>query len=144
MKYFKLFFNKQFMRFAIVGVINTIIGISLMFCFYNLFDLGYWKSTFLANLLASVLSFFLNKNFTFQSKSSLVKSVKRFVIVIIFCYIIAYLIAENLILYGFQMIDFNIGTHAIEQIAMLLGAFVFTILNFIGQNFFAFRGSEND
>ena len=38
----KLFTDKIFMKFVMVGIVNTLIGTTIMFGFYNVFNLNYW------------------------------------------------------------------------------------------------------
>ena len=40
-----LFTDKTFMKFVMVGVVNTIVGTTIMFVFYNVFHLNYWVSS---------------------------------------------------------------------------------------------------
>ena len=40
-----LFTDKTFMKFVIVGVVNTVVGTAIMFVFYNVFQLSYWVSS---------------------------------------------------------------------------------------------------
>ena len=40
-----MLFDKTFIRFIIVGVINTVFGTAIMFVFYNVFHLNYWISS---------------------------------------------------------------------------------------------------
>ena len=60
--------NFQFVRFLMVGVANTIVGLSVMYLLLHLAGLSYWTSTFLGNSVGAVVSFFLNRSFTFRSQ----------------------------------------------------------------------------
>ena len=51
----------EFVRFLIVGTINTLVGTSIMFVAYNVLGLSYWASSASNYFLASILSYFLNK-----------------------------------------------------------------------------------
>ena len=46
-------------KFLIVGVINTLVGTSVMFLFYNVFHAGYWVASALNYIVGSIVSFFL-------------------------------------------------------------------------------------
>ena len=61
--------DQKLARFLIVGVVNTLVGTAIMFGLYNLAHCSYWVSSAANYLLTSILSFFLNKYFTFQSLS---------------------------------------------------------------------------
>ena len=37
--------NNELIKFLMIGVLNTIIGASIMFAAYNLMGLNYWVST---------------------------------------------------------------------------------------------------
>ena len=58
-------------KFLIVGVINTLVGTSVMFVCYNVFHTGYWIASAMNYIIGSIVSFFLNKYFTFKSGKSL-------------------------------------------------------------------------
>jgi len=77
--------DKTFWKFVLVGVVNTLFGTAVMFVSYNLLHCGYWLSSALNYILGSILSYFLNKYFTFQNKEKSVKQVLRFVLNISVC-----------------------------------------------------------
>ena len=71
----KKLLDKTFWKFILVGVINTLFGAGVMFLLYNVafknyheMNWAYWVSSAANYILGSILSFFLNKNFTFQNK----------------------------------------------------------------------------
>lgn len=64
------FFDKTFWKFILVGIANTLFGTAIMFVFYNVFHLSYWVSSASNYIFGSILSYFLNKHFTFQSKDN--------------------------------------------------------------------------
>ena len=135
--------NSSFIRFLIVGVINTLVGTAVMFGLYNAVGLykwgqiGYWLSTAGNYTVGSVVSFFLNKHFTFKNKEKGRAVVIRFVINIAVCMTLAYGIAQKCVELALA------GTALSEQlqgnISMLVGMCLFVLLNYFGQRFFAFR-----
>ncbi|MEG0322312.1 MAG: GtrA family protein [Oscillospiraceae bacterium] len=82
--------NSSVVRFIIVGVINTLVGSAIMFGLYNLVHCSYWFSSAANYTLTSILSFFLNKYFTFRDTEKSVSQTLRFVLNIVVCYGIAY------------------------------------------------------
>lgn len=133
------FFDRTFWKFIIVGVANTLLGTGIMFVFYNVFHFSYWISSASNYFFGSILSYLLNRMFTFQSEETTTKTLPRFVINISLCYLLAYGMAKPLvsnILSGFSQ---NIQ----ENIAMLVGMCLFVGLNYIGQRFFVFKGNRN-
>ena len=123
------------MKFAMVGVINTIVGTTVMFVFYNVFHFSYWVSSASNYIIGSIISYLLNKNFTFRFKEQKYWSSLRFVLNILTCYLLAYGIAKPVmhwILTGFsQTIQ--------ENVSMMLGMGLFVVFNYLGQRFFTFK-----
>ena len=129
-------------RFIIVGIINTLVGMAIMFGLYNLAGCSYWISTAANYFFASILSFFLNKHYTFRYKGDTAGSAARFVITIAVCYFIAYGIAKPLTLH---LVSGSVRFQ--ENLAMLVGMVLFTGVNYLGQRFFTFakaKAEEDD
>lgn len=125
-------------KFLFVGVVNTLFGTAIMFGLYNLAGCSYWISSAANYFFGSILSFFLNKTFTFQNKDSLKNTVPKFVLNILVCYLLAYGIAKPATLCLLQGFSIRIQ----ENIAMFVGMCLFTVLNYIGQRYFAFKEKE--
>ena len=106
-----------------------------MFSLYNFFGFNYWLSSATNYILTSILSFFLNKYFTFKNKERSWRQILRFAINIAVCYLLAYGIAKPFVL----LILANINESFQNNIAMLVGMCLFTGFNFLGQRFFAFK-----
>lgn len=134
------FLDKTFLRFIIVGVINTLFGMAIMFVFYNVFGLSYWLSSASNYFFGSILSYFLNKYFTFRYKKRDWKVVGRFVLNISLCYLIAYGAAKPLV----RALLSGASATIQENVAMLCGMCLFVALNYLGQRFFAFKSEENN
>lgn len=130
--------DAKLLRFLIVGVINTLVGTAIMFGLYNLAGVGYWPSTAANYVLTSILSFFLNKYFTFRNHEQSWSQVLRFVINIAVCYLLAYGIAKPLCLRLLAHASVTLR----DNVSMLVGMVLFTGLNYLGQRLFAFK--END
>ena len=123
------------LKFLIVGVVNTVFGTIVMFSLYNLAGCSYWISSAANYILGSILSFFLNKYFTFQNKERPWRQVVRFTVNIAACYLIAYGAAKPAV----RMLLSGQSVSIQENAAMLVGMCLFTGLNYFGQRFFAFR-----
>lgn len=128
-------FDRTLWKFLLVGLLNTLVGNGLMFLLYNLAGLGYWASTAISYALASVMSYFLNKYFTFKMKDGGWRTAVRFAVNIAVCYLIAYGFAKPLV----QAVLSGYSEKVRGNVAMLLGMCLFTGLNYLGQRFFAFR-----
>jgi putative flippase GtrA len=123
------------MKFVMVGIINTLVGTTIMFVFYNVFHLNYWISSASNYIIGSLVSYLLNKNFTFRFREKGYYSLLRFIINILTCYLLAYGIAKPIM--HWILSDFNKIIQ--ENISMLLGMCLFVVFNYLGQRFFAFR-----
>lgn len=134
----KKLLDKTFWKFILVGIANTLFGTAVMFLCYNLLHLGYWVSSAANYVCGSILSYFLNKYFTFQNKEKGAKVVARFVVNISVCYLVAYGVAKPLAVWALS----GLSQAVQENGAMLVGMCLFVVLNYLGQRFFAFRQED--
>ena len=125
-------------RFIIVGVVNTLFGTAIMFVFYNVFHLSYWISSASNYFFGSILSYFLNKGYTFRYGKTDFKSIFRFTVNILVCYLLAYDIAKPVMRHLLSGYSQSIQ----ENVSMMLGMVLFVGLNYLGQRYFAFKKDE--
>ena len=137
-KQFSKIFDITFLKFIIVGIINTLFGMAIMFYCYNVLDLGHWFSSAMKYLFGGILSYFLNKKYTFEVKETSQKAMIRFAINLTVCYLIAYGVAQPLALYLFQ----GAGEKLQGNIALVIGMGLYVLLNYVGQRFWAFKQEE--
>ena len=136
--FLKKLLDKSEVRFIIVGLINTAVGTAIMFLAYNAFHLSYWLSSSLNYILASILSYFLNKYFTFKSEDKSFIEVLKFALNIAICYLLAYGAAQPLV----KQLLSGSSRSIIDNVSMLVGMVLFVVLNYLGQRFFVFKGSD--
>lgn len=127
-------FDKSFLKFMAVGVINTLVSLVFMFLFERF---GYWPSTIIAYVVGSCVSFFLNKNFTFKSSENTLKAGLKFTLSVAVCYLIAYSLAQPIA--GWVLSFSPLSPIWVERITKLLGMGIYTLINYFGQRFFAFK-----
>ena len=84
---FAKLFDKTFLKFIVVGIINTVFGTAIMFFCFNILQLDYWFSSAMNYICGGILSYFLNKKYTFAVKETSRKSVIRFTINLTVCYL---------------------------------------------------------
>lgn len=135
----KKFFDPSMLRFLLVGVVNTLVGAGIMFLLYNLAGCSYWLSSAANYIIGGVVSYFLNKYYTFKNTERSWKQVLRFALNVAVCWLLAYGIAKPLALRLLAGFDEKLQTNA----AMLAGLCLYTALNYLGQRFFAFRAKED-
>ncbi|CAH0344081.1 GtrA family protein [Bacillus sp. CECT 9360] len=126
--------TNSFIRFLLVGVINTGVGLSAIFILMNAFHISYWFSTFLGNGAGAVISFLLNRAFTFKSDVSFKKSGLLFVSVILCCYFASYSTSS----WVSERILHNIPVSQ-QNLSVFLGSCMYTITNYIGQKYIVFK-----
>lgn len=124
-----------FVKFAVVGVINTLVGTAIMFGLYNLAGASYWISSAANYVLASILSYILNKKFTFRHEGDTLQSGLRFALNIAVCYFIAYGVAKPFAMWLLSGSSIVVQ----ENAAMFAGMCIFVVLNYLGQKLFVFK-----
>ena len=122
-------------KFLLVGVVNTVVGCGTMFCLYNLAHCSYWVSSAANYVVGGVVSFFLNKYFTFRNREKSAAQVLKFALTVAVCYLIGYGLAKPLAMRLLAGTERNIQ----ENAAMFIGMCLYTGLNYLGQRFFAFK-----
>jgi len=129
------FLDPTFFRFILVGVVNTLVGTGVMFGLYNLAHCGYWFSSAMNYIVGSVVSYFLNKYFTFRQSGRDAKTVLRFIVNISVCYAAAYGAARPLV----RLVLAGASETLRDNLSMLCGMCLFVALNYLGQRMFVFR-----
>lgn len=130
----KKLFDVSMLKFLLVGVGNTLLSMLLMFA---LEGLGYWPSTAIAYVAGAALSFFLNRRFTFHSDEALWKSAVKFALNAAVCYAAAYGLARLLIPVPRE--PYAAPYVWLERASKLAGMGLYTVFNYFGQRFFAFK-----
>lgn len=131
-------FDEKLLKFIAVGIVNTLVGMTIMFGLYNLGGCSYWISSAANYILTSILSFILNKKFTFGHEGDVKGSALRFAVNIAVCYLLAYGIARPLTRWLLSGSSANVR----DNVAMAAGMLFFTGFNYLGQRFFAFRDNN--
>lgn len=138
--------NKDFImeviHFCIVGVINTLMGLAIIEILYNLIHLNYWAASGISYFIGGVFSYFANAKVTFKvEEKDRDKGLPwRFAINIIVCYLIAYGVAKPLVKHILSAQPIVI----VENVAIIIGMVLFTVMNFFGQKFFVFKKSGKE
>ena len=136
----KIFANvRQLFKFGLVGILNTVVGTMVMFFAFNVLNMGYWFSSAMNYIVGSILSYFLNKYFTFGSEKRSKREVIRFLVNIALCYLLAYGLAQPIVKKLIVAMDISLKERILEQVAMIFGMCFFVVLNFLGQKLFVFK-----
>ncbi len=146
--FFKSFFDIKFWKFILVGMFNTLVGMGLQFLLFNLFGFNEWTASIIGYIVGSIVSYYLNKYFTFKNTEKGWGPVVRFALNIAVCYSLAYIIAIPLIkylcvTYSWTMFGWSVDKFS-GNFAMLVGSCLFVAFNYIGQRYFAFREKSDN
>jgi putative flippase GtrA len=140
----KKLLDRSLLLFLLIGAGNTLLTALIMTLLFPPVEArfgsgtAYWAVSAFAFALTSVLSFILNMRLSFQYRGRVWAAAVRFALVIAVCYLIAYSVAQPVtgwILARFLPADPSLTA----KIALYTGQIIFTLLNYAGQRFFAFR-----
>ncbi len=132
---------KQFIRFGIVGLSNTIISYLIYIVCLKLFErfglflkADYVISSVIAFLLSVLWSFYWNNKYTFKKENGEYRSVWKALFKTYLSYALTGLILNNIFLYIWvEMLDIS------KSIAPIINLIVTVPLNFILNKYWAFR-----
>lgn len=129
--------RKEISTFLAIGIINTLVGLTSIYLLFNLLHISYWLATFIGNAIGMIVSYLLNKRFTFQNKGRFSSSLLRFFLVVLLCYYVSYWVGLHLS--RFVVIIFPFLLSYKGDVSILVGAGLYTISNYFGQKFFVFN-----
>jgi gtrA family protein len=129
------FIDIKLLKFIIVGVINTGVGAGTMFILYNVVHLSYWISSICNYIVGGALSFVLNKYFTFGNTQKSLKQIIIYILNLVACYAIAYILAKHLV----YMLFITVSKSFKDNIAMMCGMCLYTTLNYFLQRYIVFK-----
>ena len=133
--FIKKFFDKSLLLFLIIGACNTVLSLALQFALFNWAHFGYWGSSATAFAICSISSFYFNKKYSFKNTEKVWITALRFALVIAVCYVLAYYVAQPLTSWLLNALGWTLESKITDQI--------FTLLNYTGQKFFAFKNQED-
>ena len=99
--------------------------------------MGYWLSSAANYIVGSIVSFFLNKHFTFRNQEKGMKVVLRFALNITVCWLLAYGAAQPAVRWALSGLPLSQQLRG--NLTMLIGSGLFVVFNYFGQRFFAFK-----
>lgn len=129
--------DKSLLPFLLIGAGNTVLSQGIMQGLMTV-GAGYWLSSAAAFIFTSILSYFLNRRFSFHSSRKISDTLWRFALNIAVCYFLAYSVARPLTRWILERLLPETPLDP-ERAALLTGQVLFTGFNYFGQKFFAFR-----
>lgn len=120
----------QMIKYGLVGVINTLITLIILFVLQNAFGVSYKISNAVGYIAGFINSFVLNKLWTFKGNSSSTFSqFIRFALVFAVCYVLQL----GLVILLVETIHIN------KNISQLIGMVFYTLIGFLLNKLFTFR-----
>lgn len=119
----------RLIRYLLVGVANTCVGLGITYFAMYFLQFNIVSSNALGYAIGILVSFSLNKSWTFNSDDHVIYSFLRYLLVLAVAYVV------NLA----TVLHLNSHFSVNPYIAQALGVFPYTAIGFIGSRYFAFR-----
>lgn len=134
----------QFIRFCLVGSINTLLTLSTIFVCKSLLGVNDYISNIIGYIIGVVNSFFWNKQWVFHSHGRYHSEALRFATGFLFSYGLQLATVELLNTSAFGSILINLGFFTLSGygIATLIGCVVYTVSNFLFNRLITFHHHE--
>lgn len=116
----------QFITYNIVGIANTIVGFSTIFLLMFI-GLSATLSNVIGYVIGSILSYYLNRKYTFKSNKHSKKEAIKFFTVLLIAYFLNFVTLQALL-----------GSLN-PYLAQLISGVVYTVSSFILAKFFVFK-----
>jgi putative flippase GtrA len=127
-------FDSTLLRFAIVGVANTLLGLSIIYSLKWLFAAGDASANLIGYAIGFVASFFLNRQYTFRFRGSTAMTFVKFGSVVVAAYLINLAIVLTAAR-GFQLNGY---------LAQALGVLPYAGVTYLGCKYFVFTAQQGN
>lgn len=125
--------DRSLWRFLSVGVVNTLVGLGVIYACMTLGGLGDVASNAMGYAVGLAVSYTLNKRWTFVHQGDAWRSLLRFLLV----FAVAYAANLFIVLTAIRVLHFN------RYLAQPAGIVAYTILSYLGSRYFAFAGMRS-
>lgn len=115
-------------RFILVGLVNTFVGLGCIYIAMYFFGMGVEQSNLVGYMIGLIVSFTLNKRWTFKNRDHIFISLIKYLIVIAIAYV------ANLQTVLFCVENLQISPY----LAQSFGVVPYAIIGYLGCKFFAF------
>lgn len=124
--------DRSLVRFLSVGVLNTAVGLGTIYACMGLLGLGDATSNAIGYTVGLVVSYTLNRRWTFRHQGNALGSLVRFLMV----FAVAYAANLFIVLTAIRMLHFD------RYLAQAIGTVAYTALSYLGSRHFAFAGAR--
>lgn len=119
----------RFVRFVIVGLANSFVGLLVIYGCKWFLDMGDIPANAIGYGIGIMLGFQLNKRWTFGHNGVFLSTFLRYILVLAF----AYAVNLTVVLYGIEQLNLN------SYLAQALGIVPYTLVGYLGSHFFVFN-----
>jgi polyisoprenyl-phosphate glycosyltransferase len=116
-------------RYLLVGVVNTLVGLGTIYLAMYFLQMSVASSNAFGYAIGIMVSFALNKKWTFDSQDHVVYSFLRYLLVLL----VAYVTNLATVLYAHSHFELN------PYLSQALGIIPYTTIGFLGSRYFAIR-----
>ncbi len=133
---------RQFGRYAVVGVINTLLTLIVILVFKGILHFNPWISNAAGYVAGFINSFVMNKMWVFRSQNSAVREAMKFCGGFLVCYglqlLLTWLLTEHTAIgdISLSLPGFTLSGYAI---ATFIGMAAYTLFNFVWNRLVTFR-----
>lgn len=132
----------KFIRFVVVGIINTSIDLGLLNILIAIFGVSqpflfsFYKA--ISFIFALLNSYFMNKSFTFKIEEN---KRQTFYLFIFFSLIglMVNVVSSSLLFYFLSSSHISFNTHIVATFSGIFGAILGLLINYINYNYFVFK-----
>ena len=136
----KIGISKEFIKYCLVGIVNTTVGCLTAFIALNILHFNYYVSTTLSYITGVSCSFILNKKYTFKDNDENVFwQFAKMNITFIPIYVLSYWFLGNNLTYWF----FRHFPETVDDVAVCISIIINLVLAFTAVRAFVFTKKEN-
>lgn len=132
----------QFIKYAMVGCLNTAVTLGVIFILNSLFGINLYVANAIGYVAGLINSFIWNKNWVFKSSNGYKREALKFALGFGACYALQLLVVYILATDDFSQLQWNIMgffTLSGKGVATIIGNIVYTLANFIYNRLITFK-----
>lgn len=133
--------DKSIPKFLLVGVGNTLLSMAVTYTLYNALGVAPVISSAVAYVAGAVMSFFLNRYFTFQSDGNFWWTALKFALNVAVLWTVTTPFLQPWLA---SVLTRHLPIRWADNLALLFCMGLYTVLNYFGQRFFAFRKRDSN
>jgi putative flippase GtrA len=131
----------QFIKYALVGVMNTLLTLIVIFVCKSLFGINEYVSNAIGYIAGVINSFVWNRNWVFRSNGAFSRQAVHFIIGFLVCYAIQFAVVWSLNQFTLKDVELDLVVFTLSGygIATLIGNVCYTVCNFIYNRLITFK-----